>query len=64
MEGIGNLLVCDSGHVISRDYSSELTNIAYEISSAISGVTSTVSGHAQAIRKEMKEAISTLSKKD
>jgi len=33
-----NLLVCNSGHVISRDYSAEMTNMAREIRSAVSGV--------------------------
>ena len=50
-----NLLVCDSGHVISRDYSNELANLANEISSAAIGVNKTVTTHAQAIVKILKE---------
>jgi hypothetical protein len=58
MEGVDDLLVCDSGHVISRDYSAEMANMAREINSAVNGVSSTITGHAQAIRKDIKEAVS------
>lgn len=63
MEGVGDLLVCNAGHVISRDYSRELAKIAKEISDAVNGVSATVAGHTEGIRNDIKEAVSVLSKK-
>jgi hypothetical protein len=56
-----NLLVCDSGHVISRDYGSELVKMIDEISS---GLFKSVTSHAEAFKKEIKEAVCAKSKKD
>ena len=50
-----NLLVCDSGHVISRDYSDEMKNLAHDIGLAVTGVATDVKSQAQAIGKTLKE---------
>lgn len=62
-----NLLVCGEGHVISRDYSSELQAMARTLSAAIDGVNTTVVAHLEPVKKgikEIKEAITALSLKD
>ena len=45
-----NLLVCDTGHVMSRDYSVELAKLAQEIASvaeAVNGLAAAVKPRAQ-----------------
>jgi hypothetical protein len=63
------VLICSSGHVIGRDYSSELHKLTSELRSmneslsmALSGVSQTVAAHAGPLRKQLNEIQELLKK--